>query len=81
MDRVDREIQDHGEAVRDGMERARRMGKHVGRPEVDVDLAEVGRLWSDGHSLKSIARVTGKSRSTIRRRLVGLGMWPSGGAL
>lgn len=69
-------LQSRSDAVRAGMERARADGRHIGRPPVELDLSRLAALWADGHGLKHVARVTGYSRATIRRRLVAAGLWP-----
>lgn len=71
--RVEREMTAHADAIRAGMEAARRKGRHIGRPRVEIDSARIAALWADGYGLKGIARETGYARATVRRRLDELG--------
>jgi DNA invertase Pin-like site-specific DNA recombinase len=50
-----------------GLKRARRAGKILGRPRVDIDLYEVRKFQLEGHSLRAIAERTGWSLSSIMR--------------
>ena len=52
-----------------GLERAKREGKHIGRPRKEIDMRKVEELRRKGLSLRDIARVVGVSYSTLRRRL------------
>jgi DNA invertase Pin-like site-specific DNA recombinase len=52
-----------------GLKRARREGKILGRPRVDVDLAKVRKLQAEGMGLRGIAEKTGWSLSSIMRAL------------
>lgn len=66
------------ERVRCGIERARRNGKHLGRPRVEVDLRPALAMIEKGHGLKAIAGALGVNRGTLRRRLREDGSWPTG---
>ncbi len=63
------------ERVRAGMAHARSMGKRIGRPRAKVDLEQITRLRSLGHSLRGIARTLEIPVSRVRRALVAV---PSG---
>jgi len=58
------------ERVRAGMAHARSMGKRIGRPRAKVDLEQITRLRSLGHSLRGIARTLEIPVSRVRRALV-----------
>jgi len=55
------------ERTRAGLERARREGKVLGRPKVDVDAPAIRALREQGLSWGAIARQTGIARSTCQR--------------
>ena len=57
------------ERVKAGVDRARRQGKHLGRPMVTVDLRPAIAMIEKGYGLKAVATALGLSRSTLRRRL------------
>lgn len=57
------------ERTKAGLQRARRAGKTLGRPRVDVDTAELNRLRDSGLSLRQIASKTSISLSTVVRSL------------
>ena len=57
------------ERVQAGVDRARRQGKHLGRPVVQVDLRPAVAMLEKGYGLKAVAAATGVPRSTLRRRL------------
>ncbi len=50
-----------------GMRAARRRGKHVGRPKVEVDRLALRQGVQSGGSVSELARKLGVSRATIRR--------------
>ncbi len=50
-----------------GMRAARRRGKHVGRPKVEVDRLALLQGVQSGASVSELARKLGVSRATIRR--------------
>jgi putative DNA-invertase from lambdoid prophage Rac len=52
-----------------GVERARRAGKVIGRPRVEVDLHRALELRAEGMSVKDVARAMGVPRSTLYREL------------
>jgi len=53
------------ERVKSGLRRAKENGKKLGRPRVGVDPKRISELRSQGLSLRSIARETGISRTTV----------------
>jgi len=53
------------ERVKAGLRRARENGKKLGRPRVKVDRQEILRMRSAGLSLRTIAKETGVSRTTV----------------
>lgn len=57
------------ERVRAGVARARALGKRIGRPRVEVDVAAVARLRNEGKSLRAIARTLDIPVSRVRRAL------------
>jgi DNA invertase Pin-like site-specific DNA recombinase len=57
------------ERIRAGLKNARAKGKRLGRPRVAVDLARMGRLRSQGRSVREIASELGYSRSLVHKTL------------
>jgi DNA invertase Pin-like site-specific DNA recombinase len=57
------------ERTKAGLQRARRAGKVLGRPRVEVDIEKLRRLQSDGLSLRKIAARTKLTLSTVVRAL------------
>jgi DNA invertase Pin-like site-specific DNA recombinase len=57
------------ERTKAGLRRARREGKILGRPRVDVDVRKVRTLQATGLGLRGIATKTGWSLSSIMRTL------------
>ncbi len=57
------------ERVRAGVAAARRRGKRLGRPKVEVPVARAQRLRAQGRSLSEVAQILGVSRSTLHRAL------------
>jgi DNA invertase Pin-like site-specific DNA recombinase len=57
------------ERTKAGLQRARRAGKVLGRPRVEVDVAKLTRLRESGLSLRQVAAKTKTSLSTIVRAL------------
>src|SRR5438270_6074319 len=55
------------ERTKAGLERARRNGKQLGRPKVEVDPTEIRALRAQGLAWAAIARQTGVARSTCQR--------------
>jgi DNA invertase Pin-like site-specific DNA recombinase len=53
------------ERVRAGLRNARAKGKHLGRPRVSVDAAQVARLRASGQSWRAIAGVLRVSVGTV----------------
>jgi DNA invertase Pin-like site-specific DNA recombinase len=53
------------ERVRAGMRNAKAKGRPIGRPRVNVDLAELARLRDSGASLRAIAALLGVSVGKI----------------
>jgi len=57
------------ERVKAGLRNARARGKRLGRPRVSVDANRIGRLRSQGRSIREIARELGCSRSIVHKTL------------
>ncbi len=57
------------ERVRAGMRRAKLEGKHLGRPRLQLDHAEILRQHAAGRPVGELARTFGASRATIHRVL------------
>ena len=57
------------ERTKAGLKRARREGKHIGRPAADIDMDKVRQMQRAGLSLRSIAAKTGWSASLVCKRL------------
>ncbi len=66
------------ERVAAGMDRARREGRHIGRPRVQIDLRPALAMLREGSSLGETAEAMGVNRTTLRRRLVDAGVWADG---
>ncbi len=60
------------ERVRAGLRNARSKGARLGRPRVDVDLASIAGLRSQGRSWAQITKETGISKGTAQRALSSL---------
>ena len=58
-----------GERTRAGLERARRAGKILGRPRLELDTAELGRRLASGESTRAIARAMGVSQALILKTI------------
>ncbi len=59
------------ERTKAGLERARREGKILGRPRVEVNVEEVRRLRSQGLSWSAVAGQLGLPRTTCQRAIAG----------
>ena len=57
------------ERTKAGLKRAKREGKTLGRPRVDVDVEKVRQLQANGLGLREVAKKTGWSLSSIMRTL------------
>ena len=57
------------ERVRAGMRRARIEGRHIGRPQLDLDRTAIVRHRAHGQSLGQLAKTFRVSRTTIARVL------------
>jgi DNA invertase Pin-like site-specific DNA recombinase len=57
------------ERTKAGLRRAKREGKTLGRPRVEVDVLKVRKLQAGGLGLRGIAEQTGWSLSSIMRSL------------
>lgn len=57
--------------VRRGLRRAKTDQISIGRPRIQVDLAEASALRASGRSWREISRALGVSTRTVRRRLQG----------
>ena len=64
--------------TREGMERVRREGKHVGRPRRELPRSRVEEYLRKGLSLSAISRVMGVSTKTLKRRLEEWGLRRAG---
>ena len=60
------------ERTKAGLERARREGKVLGRPKVEVDAIEIRSLRGRGLSWGAVSRQTGVARSTCQRAVESL---------
>jgi DNA invertase Pin-like site-specific DNA recombinase len=67
------------ERTRAGLERARRQGKILGRPKVDVDARQIEALRASGLSWTAIAAQTGIARATCQRAVRDQGGAPRSG--
>ena len=61
------------ERVRAGLRNARAKGKTLGRPRITVDVVRIGRLRSQGRSVREIAEELGYSRSLVHKTLTNRG--------
>ena len=59
--------------VRAGLAHARAMGKHIGRPRAQTDVARVLSLRNQNVSLRGIAKALGVPVSRVRRALIQTG--------
>lgn len=59
-----------------GVERARREGKRIGRPPVEVDVVLASQLADEGRSVREVARRLGVSRAVAHRVLRGVRQVP-----
>jgi DNA invertase Pin-like site-specific DNA recombinase len=57
------------ERVRAGLRNARAKGKKLGRPPVSVDAVRIGRLRSQGRSIREIAEELEYTRSLVHKTL------------
>ncbi len=57
------------ERTRAGLRAARKRGKRLGRPRVQIPVGEAQRRLQKGESLSSVARSLGCSKATLHRRL------------
>ena len=55
------------ERTKAGLAIARSKGRKIGRPRLQVRLAEIARLKAKGHSLRAIGRELGISDASVRR--------------
>ena|SRR5438874_793385 len=53
--------------TKSGIEAARKRGKIIGRPRVEVDADAIRALRSQGHSWEAVAEQTGIKRATCQR--------------
>ncbi len=67
------------ERTREGMLRARLMGKHIGRPRKNIRRKDVERYLRQGIPKASIARILGVSRTTLYERLREWGLLETSG--
>jgi DNA invertase Pin-like site-specific DNA recombinase len=57
------------ERVKAGLRNAKAKGKRLGRPSVVLDAAKIGRLRSQGRTVREIASELGYSRSLVHKTL------------
>jgi DNA invertase Pin-like site-specific DNA recombinase len=57
------------ERVRAGLRNARAKGKTLGRPRMSVDVAMIGRLRTQGRSVREIASELGYSRGLVHKTI------------
>ncbi len=57
------------ERTKEGMKRAKRMGKHIGRPKKRISRKEIERYLKKGIPKSTIAKILGVSRTTLYTRL------------
>jgi DNA invertase Pin-like site-specific DNA recombinase len=62
-----------GERVRAGLRNVRAKGKTLGRPRANVDAARIGRLRTQGRSVREIAAELGYSRSLVHKTIANRG--------
>jgi DNA invertase Pin-like site-specific DNA recombinase len=62
------------ERTKEGLRRARAMGKHIGRPKKELDRRELERYLKMKIPKTSIAKIFGVSRTTLYERLRELGL-------
>jgi DNA invertase Pin-like site-specific DNA recombinase len=55
------------ERTKAGLAQARRNGRQIGRPRINVQLSEITRLRASGLSLRAIGRQLNISEGTVRR--------------
>jgi DNA invertase Pin-like site-specific DNA recombinase len=53
------------------MKRARKEGKHIGRPKANINVHYLRALQADGLSIRNIAKKAKLSPTTVQRYLVG----------
>lgn len=58
------------ERTKAGLIRAQSQGKKLGRPHMEVEIEQINALRQQGKTLEEIAKETGTSKETIRRRLM-----------
>ena len=64
------------ERVNAGIAHAKALGKHCGRPKVDLELRPAAAMLKEGRGVREVAKILGVCRSTLRRRLQETGTWP-----
>ena len=55
------------ERTKSGLAQARRNGRRIGRPRLNVQSSEIARLRASGLSLRAIGRTLGISEGSVRR--------------
>ena len=66
--------------TKEGLERARREGKQIGRPKITLDkkqLKQIKKYQELGLNLSAISKIIGVPYFTLRNRLMELGMYES----
>ena len=75
---ADREREVLRERTKEGMRRAKAEGKHISRPRIELTQKQIRKIKQYqklGLNLSAIAKLIGVSYSTLRRRLIELGMY------
>lgn len=67
--------EDVSKRIKDGIERRRRSGKHIGRNKTKIDILNVWELRCDGCTWKEVQLKTGFSKSTVYRRMENYSRW------
>ncbi|MEM9693189.1 MAG: recombinase family protein [Myxococcota bacterium] len=66
---AEQEAERRSERTKEGLRRARREGKTLGRPRVHVDVTKARKLREKGDSIRTIAKKLKTSPATIQRAL------------
>ncbi len=75
---ADREREVLRERTKEGMRRAKAEGKHISRPRIELTQKQIRKIKQYqklGLNLSAIAKLIGMNVSTLRRKLIELGMY------
>ena len=75
---ADREREILRERTKEGMRRAKAEGKHISRPRIELTQKQIRKIKQYqklGLNLSAIAKLIGMNVSTLRRKLIELGMY------